>query len=210
MTDGNTNDTFGYGTVEARTREEWRAWLEVHHETSPGIWLISHKKASGKAAVGYAESVEEALCFGWIDSHKRKLDEERAIQLFTPRRRKSPWSTLNKERIERIIADGTMTPAGMAKIEAAQQDGSWAIYDTIEALTMPADLDAALATNPAAGATFRAFSPSQTKQLLWHIESAKRPETRARRIAEIVAAAAEGRSLLDWRANKQRREAKAG
>jgi uncharacterized protein YdeI (YjbR/CyaY-like superfamily) len=203
MTDGKE----GYGTVLALTREEWRAWLEEHHATSRGIWLISYKKASGKSAVGYAESVEEALCFGWIDSHKKTLADERAIQLFTPRRRKSPWSKSNKERIERLIAEGKMTPAGLAKIEEAQRDGSWEIYDAVETLTMPADLAAALAANPAAEATFRAFSPSQTKQLLWHVESAKRPETRAKRIAGIVAAAAEGRNALDWQANRQRQGA---
>ncbi|MCC6792810.1 MAG: YdeI/OmpD-associated family protein, partial [Thermomicrobiales bacterium] len=175
-----------------------------HHDTADGIWLILAKKAAGDRGVRYVEAVEEALCFGWIDSLHNALDRERSKQLYTPRRRKSPWSRLNKERIERLIAEGLMTPAGQAKIDEAKRDGTWKIYDGVDALTVPADLEAALAGNAAALATYNRFSPSQTKQLLWHIESAKRPETRAKRIAEIVAAAADGRHALNGQERRTR------
>lgn len=190
----------------ALSRAEWREWLAAHHDRADGVWLVSFKKGSGKPGVPYAEAVEEALCFGWIDSRPNALDAERYKQLFTPRRRGSPWSKLNKERVERLMAAGLMAPAGLARIEEAKRDGTWTVYDGIEQLAMPADLAAALADNPAANATFAAFSPSQSKQLLWHIESAKRPETRAKRIAEVVAAAAEGRNPLNWRDEKKRKE----
>ena len=193
----------GYERFQAFSRAEWRAWLAENHAESPGVWLITNKKASGRPGVPYPEAVEEALCFGWIDSRPNKLDDERSMQLYTPRRPKSPWSTVNKGRIERLIADGLMTPAGMAKIEAAKADGSWVIYDRIETLTVPPDLEAALDANPAARAGFEGFSASATKQLLWWIESAKRPETRAKRIAQLVEAAAEGRNPQDWRANRK-------
>ena len=191
------NEKKGYPTFHASSRAEWREWLAAHHVELDGVWLISYKKSSGKPGVLYPEAVEEALCFGWIDSLANTLDDERYKQLFTPRRRKSPWSSLNKERVEGLIAAGLMTPAGLAKIEAAQRDGTWEIYDAVESLTVPDDLTAALAENPRADNTFRGFSPSQRKQLLWHIVSAKRPETRARRIAEIVDAAAQGRNSLN-------------
>ena len=140
----------------------------------------------------------EALCFGWIDSRANILDDQRSMQLFTPRKSGSPWSKLNKQRIERLIEQGLMTPAGMAKIEAARRDGSWTAYDAIEALTIPADLDAALAANATAHEHFRAFSNTSKKQLLWWVASAKRPATRAKRIEQLVAAAAEDRNPLSY------------
>src|SRR6185312_14358897 len=118
----------------AKDRHEWRKWLEENAATSQGVWLIYYKQSSGKPCVPYAEAVEEALCFGWIDSRANALDDERSMQLFTPRKPKSPWSRLNKERIERLMREGRMTPAGLAKIEAAKRDGSWGAYDAVEAL----------------------------------------------------------------------------
>ncbi len=190
--------------VYARDRHEWRAWLEAHAATSPGVWLIYYKQGSGKPRVPYAEAVEEALCFGWIDSRANTLDGERSMQMFSPRKPHSPWSKLNKERVERLQRQGLMTPAGLALVEAAHRDGSWSAYDGIEELTVPPDLAAALAANETAERTFAAFSASSKKQLLWHIESAKRPETRAKRIAQIVAAAAENRNPLASTANRKR------
>ncbi len=173
-------------TVYAANRQEWRAWLQANHATSAGIWLIYYKKESGKPRVSYDEAVEEALCFGWVDSRPNAIDDERYMQLFSPRKAKSPWSKLNKQRVEMLIQQGLMTPAGLAKIEAAQQDGSWTAYDAIEELAMPEDLALALAANETARQHFEAFPPSSKKNILWWIESAKRPETRAKRVEETV------------------------
>ncbi len=134
--------------------------------------------------------MEEALCFGWVDSRPNKLDDERYMQLFSPRKPKSPWSKLNKQRVEKLIEQGLMTPAGLEKIEAAKQNGMWGIYDDIEALTVPQDLKEALAADETAKTNFEAFSDSSKKNILWWIESAKRPETRAKRIEETVELAA--------------------
>jgi uncharacterized protein YdeI (YjbR/CyaY-like superfamily) len=182
--------------VAARDRAEWRAWLAEHHASAPGVWLIIHKKSSGQPSVTYDEAVEEGLCYGWIDSVANRLDDERFVQVFTPRKRKSPWSKSNKVRVERLLAAGLIEPAGLAAIEAAKRDGTWTIYDGAENLEVPDDLYAALAANPTAAAGFDAYSASIRKQLLWWIISAKRPETRQRRIAQVVSAAAERRNPL--------------
>jgi uncharacterized protein YdeI (YjbR/CyaY-like superfamily) len=191
--------TDGIEIFEAFSRAEWRAWLAANHERPDGVWLISQKKSSGKPGVPYPEAVEEALCFGWIDSKATRLDEERYMQTFTPRRKKSVWSALNKRRIDALVADGLMTPAGMAKIEEAKRDGSWTALDGIDALTVPPDFQRALDDNPDAATTFATFTPSQVKQVLFFIESAKRPETRAKRIAGIISEAAHGRNALIWK-----------
>lgn len=180
-----------YQTFYARDRREWRAWLEQNHATTSGVWLIYYKKESGKPRVEYADAVEEALCFGWIDSKRNAIDDESSIQLFSPRKAKSVWSKLNKQRIEKLTAQGLIAPAGLAKIEAAKQDGSWDTLNAIDALTMPPDLEAALAANDAARTNFDAFPPSSKKIILWWIESAKRPETRAKRVEETVTLAAQ-------------------
>jgi len=194
----------GIEIFRAFSRAEWREWLARNHTRNEGVWLISAKKSSGNPGVPYAEAVEEALCFGWIDSKANKLDSERYMQIFTPRRKRSVWSALNKRRIEQLIADGLMTPAGLLVIEQAKQNGSWTILDSIEMLTVPPDLETDLATNEQAAATFTAFSPSQTKQLLFYIDSAKLPETRAKRIAEVISEATEGRNPLNWHERKRR------
>lgn len=126
-------------SIYASDRAVWRSWLERNHLTSSGIWLIYYKVKSGKPSVLYAEAVKEALCFGWIDSKVKSIDEERYQQIFTPRKPKSVWSKLNKQYIEELIDQGLMTDAGLAKITAAQQDNSWTILDAIEALIMPVD-----------------------------------------------------------------------
>lgn len=187
-----------YERFYAPDRQTWRAWLEEYHATSAGVWLIYYKQQSGKPRVAYADAVEEALCFGWIDSRPNTLDDESYMQLFSPRKPKSPWSKLNKERAERLIAQGLMTSAGLAVIEAAKQAGHWNAYDAIENLAVPADLDAALTEHPIAQVNFSAFSPTTKKQLLWWVASAKRPDTRAKRIGELVAAAAENRNPIAY------------
>ncbi|MBI1276602.1 MAG: hypothetical protein GC179_00600 [Anaerolineaceae bacterium] len=175
----------------AKDRAEWRAWLAEHHATSSGVWLIYYKKESGKPRVAYEEAVEEALCFGWVDSRPNSIDNERYMQLFSPRKPKSPWSKINKERVDRLIANGLMTSAGLKKIEAAMADGSWTRYDEVDDLAMPDDLKAALAADETAKKYFEAFSPSSQKVILWWIASAKRPETRSKRIEETVRLAAQ-------------------
>jgi uncharacterized protein YdeI (YjbR/CyaY-like superfamily) len=185
-----------FETFYAKNRHEWREWLKANHDNAAGIWLMYYKKGSGKPRVAYDEAVEEALCFGWIDSRPNALDDERYIQRFSPRNPKSPWSKLNKQRVERLIEQGLMTAAGLAKIEAAKQDGSWSVYDAIEDLQISADLDRALTGDPIAYSHFNAFGNSSKKQILWWIESAKRPETRFKRIEQTVTSAAQNKNPL--------------
>ena len=177
-------------TFHAQTRAEWRAWLADNHRTAPGVWLTTNKKKSGNAHLSYDEAVEEALCFGWIDSLPRKLDDARSMLLFTPRKPKSGWSKLNKTRVETLLAAGLMTAAGLEKIELAKKNGAWTSLDAVEALTIPPDLQAALDANPTARGYFEGFSKSARKGILQWIESAKRPETRQKRIEETVTLAA--------------------
>jgi uncharacterized protein YdeI (YjbR/CyaY-like superfamily) len=180
------------------TRAEWRAWLEQHHMRKEGIWLIGYKKATGKSRFDYDETVE-ALCFGWIDSKPNKLDEERSLLWFAPRKSGTGWSKLNKERVERLIAQGFMMPAGLMKVEAAQQDGSWTALDAIEALEIPQDLEQALTAYESAKQNFEAFPRSVKRGILEWIISAKRPETRAKRIEETAQLAAQNLRANQWR-----------
>jgi uncharacterized protein YdeI (YjbR/CyaY-like superfamily) len=180
-------------TVYARDRKEWRRWLKKNHRTSQGVWLVFYKVGSGQESVRYSEAVKEALCFGWIDSKVNSLDEVRYKQIFTPRKAKSAWSKLNKGYIAELIEQGLMAEAGLAKIEAAKQDGSWTKLDAIEELRIPPDLEKALASDKVAGANFKAFSNSVKKGILFWIESAKRAETREKRISETVRKAAQNK-----------------
>ncbi|MDX2231992.1 MAG: YdeI/OmpD-associated family protein [Leptolyngbyaceae cyanobacterium bins.349] len=183
-------------TIYARDRQVWRQWLAQHHRTSSGIWLIYYKVKSGQPSIQYSEAVKEALCFGWIDSKVKSLDEERYQQIFTPRKPKSVWSKLNKQYIEELITQGLMTEAGLAKIAAAKQDGSWTALDAIEALIIPVDLQHALEANDVANGHFAAFSNSTKKNILSWIDSAKRPETRQKRIQQTIHAAAQNQNPL--------------
>lgn len=176
----------GLPSFTPASRAEWRKWLAKNHRSSTGVWLVYHKKATGRASVSYAEAVEEALCFGWIDSKINPIDAHTYKQVFTPRKAGSNWSKLNKTRVEALVAAGKMTKAGLAKIEAAKKDGSWATLDAVESLAVPDDLQSALTANPPAADHFAAFSPSCRKAYLYWINGAKRPETRAKRITEAV------------------------
>src|SRR5262245_943665 len=170
----------------------WRAWLEAHH-AGRGVWVASWRKASGRDAVAYEDLVEEAICFGWIDSTVNILDDDRGLQLMTPRKPKSGWTRLNRGRVAAMEAQGRMTAAGRRAVEAAQANGSWTIYDAVEDLVEPDDLAAALAAVPRARTAWDAFPPSARKQMLWWVISAGRPQTRASRIAQIVTQAELGR-----------------
>jgi uncharacterized protein YdeI (YjbR/CyaY-like superfamily) len=178
------------------SREEWRIWLEKNHRICFGVWLIYYKVKSGKPSVKYSEAVKEALCFGWIDSKVKSLDEERYMQIFTPRKSKSVWSKLNKQYIEELLEQDLITTVGLAKIEAAKQDGSWKTLDAIEALIIPLDLKQALEANTTAKEYFEAFNNSSKKNILFWIDSAKRPETRLKRIEQTVNSAAANKNPL--------------
>lgn len=190
-------------SVECRTRAEWRAWLAAHHAASSGVWLVYFKKSAG-GQLSYDEQVEEALCFGWVDSKPNKLDDRRTMLYFAPRKAGSGWSKPNKERVKRLIADERMTPAGQAKIDAAKRDGSWTMLDAIERMEVPPDLAAALDANPTAKGHFDGFPPGVRKGIFQWIITAKRPDTRAKRVAETVALAAK-----NVRANQYRPQAGA-
>jgi uncharacterized protein YdeI (YjbR/CyaY-like superfamily) len=190
-------DTFP--SLEARDRTAWRAWLRRHHRTAPGIWLVYHKKTSDTPSVTYDEAVREALCYGWIDSQVRALDARRYRQLFTPRKPGSTWAPSNKRRVAQLIAGRRMTKVGLAKVAAAKADGSWRSLDTVQTLTVPAELRRALAAEDDALRNFRGYAPALRKSMLYWLASAKRPETRARRLAKLVAYAAAHPSGRDFR-----------
>ncbi|MGH9118542.1 MAG: YdeI/OmpD-associated family protein, partial [Acidimicrobiales bacterium] len=182
-----------YEQLIIRSRSEWRAWLADNHDRSPGIWVVTYKKAGDGPHVPYAEVVEEALCFGWIDGRGRRLDDQRTRLLVTPRRPASGWSRVNKERIARLLAAGAMTPAGIVVVEAAKASGTWVAFDDIENLVEPDDLRRALDADPVARGNWEGFPPSARKAILVWVTSAKRPDTRARRVRETVEEAAAGR-----------------
>ncbi|MEL6133575.1 MAG: YdeI/OmpD-associated family protein [Bacteroidota bacterium] len=171
-------------------RQAWREWLKENHTTYDRIWLIYYKKESGMPSISYDEAVEEALCFGWIDSVPNKIDDQKYKQLFSVRKKKSPWSRLNKTRVEKLSLEGLMAPAGQAMIDRAKADGSWTVYDAVEDLIIPPDLAAALASTPFAEENFLSFAPTYRKGILWWVISAKRPETRAKRVETTARMAA--------------------
>lgn len=181
--------------LEVRDRAELRAWLAANHAASPPVRLAIGKIGTVVTSLTYEDAVQEALSFGWIDSTAHTLDADRMTVLFARRKPGSTWSRSNKERIERLLAEGRMAPAGLAAVEAAKESGAWSSLDDVEALVVPDDLAAALAADPAAGRAWDAAPPSQRKMSLYWIASAKRAETRSRRVSEVVRAAAEGRRL---------------
>ena len=177
-----------------RTPADWRAWLNKNHDQAAEIWLAYYKKSVGKKSVSYSEALDEALCFGWIDSTVRRLDEEKYAQRYTPRKPGSIWSARNKAHIARLTAGGRMAPAGLAKVVAAKKDGSWNKLDTIDVnLETPDDLESALKNRPQAKAKWNAQAASQKKMYSWWIIQAKRPETRARRVEETIRRVLAGR-----------------
>jgi uncharacterized protein YdeI (YjbR/CyaY-like superfamily) len=182
----------GREIVEVPDRAAWRRWLVKRHTQRDAVWLLLHKKASDGQSPGYEEAVEEALCFGWIDSTVNRLDERRNLQLFAPRKPRSTWSASNKERVAQLERKGLLAQAGIAAIEAAKENGSWSARDAVERLEEPPDLIAGLDASPAAREHWGTFSPSSRKGILWWIVSAKRPATRARRVEETVRMAAKG------------------
>ena len=171
---------------------EFGEWLAANHATMPGVWLVTWRNTTGRPAPSYDDAVTEALRFGWIDSTARTLDDERRMQRYSPRRPGSGWSRSNKQRIARLQAEGRLEPAGLAVIEAARADGSWQLFDSVEALEVPEDLHAALDGLPGAWNQWNAFPPSARKAILGWIVQAKRPATRERRVNEAAGKAARG------------------
>lgn len=182
-----------------RDAADWRAWLAEHHNTLSAVWVITGRLADGGRTVTYDALVEEALCFGWIDSKPRAIDADHHALYFARRKPGSGWAATNKARIERLVADGRMHPSGAAVIERAKQDGSWTRLDSSEALEVPADLTARFADFPGSAEQFAAFPPGVRKGILQWIVLAKRPETRAARITETARLAAEGVRANQWR-----------
>ena len=178
-------------------RAAWRAWLTEHAAGSTGIWLV-YDKGPGRR-LSYDDIVDEALCFGWVDSLPRTLDNARGMLYVAPRKPRSNWSRINKERVERLIAAGAMTPAGLAVVEAARAGGTWDALDRVEDGVEPDDLAAALDAVPSARREWNAFPRSARRAILEWLDNAKRPETRARRVATVVAEATEGRRANQWR-----------
>ncbi len=184
--------------VHPLSRAEWRAWLEANHGRDEGVWLVTFKKATGRPRVEYDEAVEEAICFGWIDSVPKKLDAERSLLWFAPRKPGSGWSRPNKERVERMTKAGLMQPAGLAKIEAAKADGSWSRLDAVENLEIPDDLAAAFDRHPGSREKFEAFPRSAERGILEWIVNAKRAATREKRVEDTARLAAENVRANQW------------
>ena len=176
----------GRDVVVPATTADWRRWLGRHPGRSEGVWVVYRKKRSGLDGPTYDDLLDEALCHGWIDSRGRRVDDDRMVLWFSPRRPGGLWSARNKRRIEELAGTGRMTAAGLAAIETAKADGSWSQADAVEALVVPPDLEEALAAVPLAAAAFGSLPDSHKKQYLWWIHSAKRPRTRADRIRRTV------------------------
>ncbi|HET7815754.1 MAG TPA: YdeI/OmpD-associated family protein [Candidatus Baltobacteraceae bacterium] len=183
----------------SKSAATFRTWLAKNHAKSDGFWLRIYKRNSGQQTVSYDEAVEQALCFGWIDGKKQSYDEDSFLQRFTPRRARSPWSKTNTVRVERLIADGQMQPAGMAQIEAAKRDGRWdRAYAGQSEVQAPDDLLAALAKNKKARALYEQLTKSELYSVLYRLHSAKRPETRTRRLKQTLENLAAGLRPRDW------------
>ncbi|NML50267.1 hypothetical protein HHL19_11390 [Streptomyces sp. R302] len=180
-------------TVAFASAEDFEAWLAEHHSSRPGIWLKIRKKAPGVVALDYAQALDVALCYGWIDGQKAKFDEEWWLQRFTPRKRASKWSKINRDKVTVLIEQGRMRPPGQAEIDRAKADGRWdAAYDGSKAATVPDDFAAALAAEPAAAAFFETLDRRNRFAVLYRIQEPKRAETRTRRIEKYVAMLAKG------------------
>lgn len=168
------------------SRQEWRIWLLENHRSRQSVWLIYNKVKSGNPTVKYSDAVDEALCFGWIDSKAKPIDDERFMQFFSKRKAKSVWSKINKEKVERLISEGLMTDAGFESIAIAKQNGFWSILDAAESLEIPHDLEAEFQKNPDSKDYFLSLSRSDKRNILQWLVLAKRIETRQKRITEIV------------------------
>jgi uncharacterized protein YdeI (YjbR/CyaY-like superfamily) len=183
-------DTYEFQQIEFRSRQAIRKWLQKNHSIAGTFWLITYKKHVKERYVTYDDIVQELLCYGWIDTRTRRVDENRTMLLVAPRRLGSTWSTSNKRRVAKLIEQGLMTPLGQAKVNSAKKDGSWTFLDDVEKLIVPDDLAVALNKNNRGKRNFEAFNASARKVILLWIKTAKRQETREKRISETVRLAA--------------------
>lgn len=172
------------------SQKEWRAWLQKNHDSTQAIWLVQYKVKSGIPSISWSEAVDEALCFGWIDSIRKSVDHEKFIQCFSKRKPKSAWSKINKAKIELLIKEGRITKAGFESIEIAKQNGSWTLLDDVEELMVPEELKKAFDSFEGSEAFFMSLSKSTKKHMLHWVTLAKRPETKEKRSIEIAELAA--------------------
>lgn len=187
-----------------QNRKQWRSWLQKNHNSAPHVWVLLYKKATGKPSVTYAEIVEEALCFGWIDSKPNKRDEESYFLFIAPRKPKSVWSALNKKRIEILLKENKMKAAGLKKIEAAKKDGSWDALNKVDAMEMPPALQKAFAKNKAALKNFELFPPSAKKHIYQWMAGAKTAATQLKRITETVTLAEKNIRANQWKPKNEK------
>jgi len=177
----------GSEILEFKTQKDWQKWLDRNHSQQEGVWLKFAKKNTGVKTVSYTEALEEALCFGWIDSQVQKFDEVYYLQKFSPRRAKSVWSKINRDKIERLIAEGKMRPAGLAQVEAAKADGRWdAAYDAQSTAEIPDDFKKALGKNKKAAQFYETLTKANKYAIIWRLHHSKRPETRERNIKKFI------------------------
>ncbi len=189
----------GLMALSAENRSIWRSWLQENHLAGQSVWLIIYRKTSGQASIYYEEAVEEALCFGWVDSKENKRDAESYYLLFAKRNPKSKWSKINKSRIAKLLEQGQMHKAGIEVVAAAKQNGAWTALDDIDDLVIPEDLKGALDSYSGSFEHFDAFPPSAKKSILEWIQSAKQPETRKKRIDETARLAQKGVRANQWK-----------
>jgi uncharacterized protein YdeI (YjbR/CyaY-like superfamily) len=186
----------GLAQVPFASPAEWEEWLEDNHAACEGVWIKMAKKDAGIESVRYPEVLESALCFGWIDGRREALDERYFLQRFTPRRPRSKWSRINRDKVERLITEGRMRPAGLAEVERARTDGRWeAAYEGQKSITVPDDLERELDARPKARAFFAELNSQNRYAILYRLQEAGKPETRARRLAKFVAMLEAGESI---------------
>jgi uncharacterized protein YdeI (YjbR/CyaY-like superfamily) len=186
----------GLARIAFASAAEWEAWLVDNHADSDGVWIEIAKRESGLESVRYPEVLESALCFGWIDGRRQALDDRRFLQRFTPRRRRSRWSRINRDTAERLIAEDRMQAAGLAEVERARDDGRWeAAYEGQRSITVPPDLRRELDARPKAKAFFGELSSQNRYAILYRLQDARRPETRARRLEKFVAMLEAGETI---------------
>ena len=178
-------------TFYPQNREQWRQWLVNNHNSKASIWVVFYKIKSAMPTISWSEAVDEALCFGWVDSRKKPVDDQKYIQFYCKRKAASTWSKINKEKIARLLAERLIQPAGLASIETAQHNGSWNILDDVEELKIPVDLEAALLSNEGAMEFYLSLSKSKRKQILQWLVLTKVEKTRQKRIDEIAGLAAQ-------------------
>jgi len=181
--------------VHPKTRAGWRSWLKKNHAKCKGVWLIYYRASTGRSRLSWEDAVREALCFGWIDSKVKPIDDERYKQMSTPRKPRSVWSKINKQYVAELVEAELMTDAGLRAVDVAKKNGSWSLLEPVDALIVPPDLQAALGKSKRAREAYEALSKSAKRAVLYPLYSAKREDTRARRLANAVAELEGGESL---------------